>query len=471
MNQFISAVTNITHTANGAVSHRSSLSACLDLFSMGVSNPSPSLIAAAMQEDLPLAIRTIAYLRDPRSGQGNRDIARAFHRLVASQLSTYPAFMDRYIQLLPHLPALGSWRDLYELYQYPSLQPHILSIAYSAIQSGDRLAAKWAPRQSQFHRDLATTYFSGSMGAARRFLSSHTTVIETQMCSRQWSAIDYTSVPSRANLIYSKAFLAHDQSRRQTFLDSVLASSSSMKATVLYPHEITKIASDSSADALWASLPDYMSTSEHYNVLPIIDVSSSMMTSAYGKYSCMDIAIGLGMYFATHNRGDYHGLYCTFASTPEFRHLPSGSSLQGQVNSVRSSNWGGSTNLQATFDLILASAKTCPIEDLPRVIFLVSDMEFNSCDRHVNFDLIKAKFIAAGIPMPTIVFWRVDVKVPQQPVTMHTSGTVLVNGYSPSLAKTILSMDLDSLQSITPLSIFQQAVNNGKYDFIDTIFS
>lgn len=473
MNQFISAVTNTAHTQNGAVSHRSSLSACLDLFSMGVSSPSKtSLITAAMQEDLPAAIKTVMYLRDPRDGQGNKDIARTFHTVILSKLASYPAFMDRYKQLLPYLPSVGSWKDVYDLYKYTQLQSTILELAYTAISTGDRLAAKWFPRQSPIHKALATRYFNGSMGAARRFITANTSVVETQMCSREWSAINYSSVPSRANIIYSKAFLSHDQSRRQSFLDSVLASSSSMKATVLYPHEITKIANDSSADALWTSLPDYMSDSEHFNVLPIIDVSPSMCTTAYSKYSCMDIAIGLGMYFASHNRGAYKDLYCTFSDRPKFKHLPSGKSLQGQVNDVRSSNWGGSTNIKATFDLILASAKTCPVADIPKVIFLVSDMEFNHCgSTRTNYQAIKADFDAAGIPMPIIVFWRVDVKVPQQPVTKHTSGTVLINGYSPAIAKTILSMDLESLATITPLSIFQQAVNNGKYDFIDTIFA
>ena len=473
MNSFISAVTNRTTTANGAVTHRSSLSACLDLFSMGVSSANKTaLISSAMQEDLPLAIKIVAYLRDPRGGQGNRDIARAFHSLVISQLSDYPSFMSRYLQLFPHIPEIGSWRDLYELYRYPECRPTILSLAYSAISSGDRLAAKWFPRQSDIHRDLATTHFSGSLGAARRFITAATNVVETAMCRREWSTIDYKSVPSRANLIYSKAFLLHDYSRRQRFLDSVLANTATMHATTLYPHEITSKASDSSADALWASLPDYMAGSEHFNVLPIIDVSSSMEDTAYSRFSCMDIAIGLGMYFASHNRGAYKDLYCTFATRPEFRHLPSGKLLASQVQDVIRSNWSGSTNLQATFDLILATAKTCPLADIPKVIFLVSDMEFDRCgSQHTNFDTIKAKFAKANIPMPIIVFWRVNVAVAQQPVTMHTTGAVLVNGYSPALAQTILSMDLEGLKTITPMTILQQAVSNAKYDFIDHIFA
>ena len=99
-------------------------------------------------------------------------------------------------------------------------------------------------------------------------------------------------------------------------------------------------------------------------------------------------------------------------------------------------------------------------------------MEFDRCgSQHTNFDTIKAKFAKANIPMPIIVFWRVNVAVAQQPVTMHTTGAVLVNGYSPALAQTILSMDLEGLKTITPMTILQQAVSNAKYDFIDHIFA
>ena len=108
--------------------------------------------------------------------------------------------------------------------------------------------------------------------------------------------------------------------------------------------------------------------------------------------------------------------------------------------------------------------------DLPKVVLLISDMEFNSCDRNYrsNFAAIKAKYTAAGLSMPVIVFWRVDVKVAQQPVTKHETGAILINGYSPSILKSILSMDIESLESITPLNMMLKTVAE-KYPFVDKI--
>ena len=57
---FTKSITNATHTLNGALSNKSSLSACLDLFSMGVSSSDKqSLIKAALLEDPPSAIKTV----------------------------------------------------------------------------------------------------------------------------------------------------------------------------------------------------------------------------------------------------------------------------------------------------------------------------------------------------------------------------------------------------------------------------
>ena len=98
-------------------------------------------------------------------------------------------------------------------------------------------------------------------------------------------------------------------------------------------------------------------------------------------------------------------------------------------------------------------------------------MEFNNHNvsgASTNFDAIKAKYAAAGRKMPTLVFWRVDVKVQQQPVVLTDKNTVLVNGYSPSILSTILSMDV---ADVTPMSLMYKALGT-KYDVaVHSIFS
>jgi hypothetical protein len=457
MLDFATAITNETTTLNGAVTNKSSLNKCLDLFSMGVSSSSKeTLITEALNEDFILATKVIFYLRDVRNGQGNKDIARAYHKIMRDNIGE-KAFRKKYLQTLAYLPEIGSWKDIYEMYgNHPKVDKRIRKLVHHALFIlKDGLAAKWFPRQSQIHKDLAKDMDMG-LGELRRTVVSMTNVVETQMCNNQWHEIDYKSIPSVANKKYAKAFLARDNSRREQFLTKVIKGETTIKASVLYPHD----------------LPDYMTEAEGKNVLPIIDTSGSMWCQAggYGNKTtvkAIDVAVGLGIYFSEHNKGAYKDLWCNFSTNPTFMKLK-GSTLSEKVSNLDYSNWSQSTNLQAVFDKILQFGN---LADAPKVLLIVSDMEFNACRPNTtNFAEAKRKFEAAGIEMPLVVFWRVNVASQQQPVTVHDSGSVVINGYSPSFVKELLKLDTDQLKSMTPLNMMKKTVQD-KYPFVEEIFN
>ena len=415
-NTFLQNALNTTTTANGAKTYKSSLSACLDLFSMGVSsNAKEQLILSALAEDPVLATKVVLYLRDVRGGQGNKDIARAFHKAVLNNKTAVT--VEKLIKILPHLPEVGSWKDVYNLYGINNkLDKVILNLVADALNNNNSLASKWFPRQSQFHKDYAKS-LGLDIGTVRRQVAKLTSVVETAMCNKQWHTINYEHVPSRANLVYSKAFLRNDSSRRQDFLAKAQSGTASIKASVLYPHEITRKAlSDASMEALWKALPDYMESSEKFNILPIVDVSGSMDDSVPGtKVTCMDIAIGLGLYAAEHNRGAYKDILCTFDSRPMFHKL-TGTTLASRVRETQRLHWGMTTNLQAVFDKILSNSIRANTEDLPKVILIISDMEFNACDSSymTNYQLINQKYASAGI-------LKMNVELSLSTDTLHLS--------------------------------------------------
>ena len=77
--EFIKSLLNTTTTANGAVSHKSSLNKPLDLFSMGASctiEQKEQLILESLTTDPIQTIKVVCYLRDCRGGQGNKDSLR-----------------------------------------------------------------------------------------------------------------------------------------------------------------------------------------------------------------------------------------------------------------------------------------------------------------------------------------------------------------------------------------------------------
>lgn len=476
---FIKSLLNTTTTANGAVSNKSPLNASLDLFSMGVScdlAKKEELIIRALVSNPVEAIKVAFYLRDCRGGQGNKDSLRILNKVILEKLSSYDDFMAGYYKLLPYIPEIGSWKDVYQLYgKNQVLDALILELVRIQLLASNGLCAKWFPRQSQFHKDFAK-YTETPIGEIRRLVAQKTNVVETKMCAGQWHEIEYSHVPSVAFKKYTKAFKVNDSSRFEQFLNKANAGEVKVNASVLYPHDLAKVALRSryhnttevkSADAQWKNLPNYVTTP--MNILPIIDVSGSMSCSVPGtQVQAIDISIGLGLYFAEHNHGEYKDVWLNFSDRPKVQVLK-GNSLSERVQNLDYKDWGMSTNIQAVFDLIIKTSAKSP-ENAPKVLLIISDMEFNSCGSNTtNYELAKQKFSAAGMEVPLIIFWRVNVAVAQQPVTMHDTGTMLINGYSPAIMKLICEMNTAELNNITPYNMMLKAIE--KYNYVDSCFN
>jgi hypothetical protein len=126
------------------------------------------------------------------------------------------------------------------------------------------------------------------------------------------------------------------------------------------------------------------------------------------------------------------------------------------------------TNIEAVYDLILQTAinNNLKQEDIPANVLLVSDMEFdsmvhfNGCERCYSFDnkysakqcalfeQIKKRYEAAGYVMPRTVFWNVGSRTGTIPLQEHTTGTALVSGYSPAIAKMVFSAKIDPYEAL-----------------------
>ncbi len=444
MNNFTQTLTNQTQTEKGSLAHKSTDSAVLDLFSSGVSSQNKNnLIFDAMIENPILGLKAALYLRDVRQGQGNRDILRELFKVL--DMSTNNKTMK---QIIKHIPEIGRWKDVVELIGLnDKLDKKIMKMIKKGLKAEDGLLAKWLPRQGAVAKQIIK-YLKLDHGEYRRKIVALSNTVEQQMSKNQWSEIKYESVPSIANKKYAKAYLRNDANRRTQFLEKATTGKTTMKSSVLYPHQITRMISKSwsgigtanpTADALWANLPNYMDKA--VNVLPIIDVSGSMWQKATGtEGDCIDVALGLGLYFATHNTGSYKNVWMNFSTSPEAMTLQ-GNTLSQNIAGMNFSNWGGSTDIDKAMDFVLAAAKTSP-KDVPKMIVIVSDMEFDGHVKQTNFTTMKQKFAEANIQMPTVVFWRVDARSGSTPITKNDKGAIILNGYSPSVMKYILSGDI-----------------------------
>jgi hypothetical protein len=238
---------------------------------------------------------------------------------------------------------------------------------------------------------------------------------------------------------YRKAFFKNDGPRMTAFIEAVHSGEAKINAGVLHPHQLYQAINQgenaSAVEAQWNNLVNYMEGSTE-RILPVCDVSGSMSGLP------MDVSVSLGIYISERNEGIFKDAFLTFHETPEMQYLKG--SLVQRMNQLSNAPWGGTTNLQATFDLVLNSAirEKLPEDQMPTKILIISDMEFDeACGRYgngTNLDMIKEEYITSGYVMPEIIFWNVNGRSGNSPAQINDEGVGLVSGFSPSILKTIL---------------------------------
>ncbi len=473
-NKFVTAVSNLGTTENGALTFTTSGSNLVDFFFSGAVseiNKTEQLFHKAYNEDKLLALKIAFYLRDVREGQGKRDVIRATLKYL------YYNDKNMFNNILPFVPLIGRWKDVFETVSI--LSDESLSVVYSMIEAGIEddfhrsLIGKWAPRKGP-NAKVLTKLLGVTDREYRKLVVGLSNTVEQKMCAKQWDDIDFSKLPSRAAKIYQKAFMRNAEEKYTKYVDSLVKGDKDVKvnASTLFPSDIVtalrnKRGNTDVLNAQWNALPDYMEASEHQNIFPVIDLSGSMCTNVHGSTTAMEVAIGLGLYVSTHNRGAYKNLWCNFSNTPKIFTLE-GKNISDIIENLDYDNWGGSTDLQAVFSLILTRAinNRVPQEDMPSTIVIMSDMEFNSCARGTtNLEAIQEKYRASGYKIPMVVFWNIASRNNNSPATMNEKGVVLVGGYSPIIMKNILEV---GFEPTTPIQMVINTIGD-KYSYLDNL--
>jgi hypothetical protein len=289
------------------------------------------------------------------------------------------------------------------------------------------------------------------------------------MCSNRFGDINYSHVPSKAMSSYMTSFTKRDNDRFLDYLESVKKGDVKINAGAVYPYDIVKnlkFGNSKGADAQWDSLPNYLENNNE-SFLPVVDVSGSMECAAGNNpnITCMDVAISLGLYISERNEGAFKDVFMTFSERPELQVLKG--SLSHRYKQLSTSEWGMSTNIESVFDKILNSAITnnVPESEMPSMILILSDMEFNSgvrgnCDKRAQ-ELFELAYSEAGYKLPKIVYWNIHARNSNFPVQFNENNVALVSGFSPSLLTSLLSG-----KDLTPYSMMMDIINNERYSII-----
>ena len=188
---------------------------------------------------------------------------------------------------------------------------------------------------------------------------------------------------------------------------------------------------------------------DNRNALVVVDGSGSMYWEHGGSVIPAYIALSLGIYFAEHSTGYFANHFITFSETPQLVKLQGGDIVQ-KVQYCESFNEVANTDLNKVFALILDAAvqNHLPQSQLPEYLYIISDMEFDCCAEGAditNFEYAKKIFAEAGYDLPRVVFWNVQSRNKQQPVTQNEQGVALVSGCSPRIFSMLKSGILSPL--------------------------
>jgi hypothetical protein len=513
---FSNAMATIFRTLNGAISLSTpdmsgNTSGRVSLFFKSVRGLDTPLLYEYLREtsveSVHDAFLLVFHIRDCRGGKGERDIGR---RALVWLFLNYPV---EFLRVVPLIAEYGRWDDILQL--FPSvldinviqdirikfatnveneiemsmlrkIQNSFVSIMTNKIitdralmESGEpvSLCAKWVPTENG-SLDRKTGVYKNickKMGIKPKYLRTHyltplrqyINIVERYMCENRWYEIEYSKVPSSAMRRLKKAFENHSPDAFAKWKMALKSGYANVNAKQLQPHELirevrTNDSSDSVCEAQWKVLEEEVhKLGALEKAVIVVDTSLSMYMKT-NDYLPIDIAMAMGLIISNAVTGSFHNHVITFHSNPTFVVLKKGS-LYNRWRQLSSIPWGGTTNIKATFDMVLEQAKNYNLsdDDMPKTMFIVSDMQFNQTSRidKTNFMVIDEMYKNSGYTRPKIVFWNVAGSSRDFPVSVNDSGTALISGFSPSIMKSILKGT-----DCSPYTILRDTIDDKRYD-------
>ena len=490
MLQYLKQEANKTVTENGAATHVTTESDCLDLFATigALRRESDSEIIArfirAYTENRDIAMKLLFFARDIRGGLGER---RVF-KVILNWLANNEPESAR--KNLVHIAEYGRFDDLLALMGTPC-EKAMLDVLYeqfkadnAALENGGEvsLLAKWLPSVNASNRETTlcakkiAKHFGLNDASYRKALvalRARIRIIENNLRDKDYT-FDYSKQPSKAMFKYRKAFIRNDSERYSDFMSKVSSGEAKLNADTLAPYELVEPYLNSwgwgcesfvrplskeeelALNASWKSLPDF-TTDE--NMLAVVDTSGSMYSFSGPMPAA--VALSLGIYFAEHNTGWFANHFIEFSAKPQLIEIK-GDTFADRLRYIASFNEIANTNLQSVFDLILKTAvkNSLPASELPSKLVIISDMEFDACIEGAgvsNFANAKGRFKAAGYKLPDVVFWNVASRNRQQPVTKNEQGVALVSGCTPRLFEMVAS------GTMNPYAFMLEVVESERY--------
>ena len=503
-----------TTTENGAVAYATTGSKLLDFFykvSSFRKNPVDySLFEEAYYQDKAMTLRFLLFLRDVREGMGERD---TFRKLLLHLTEIDMPISNRFLYTVD-LPEYGRWDDYIYLFantKYEGLKRYIAGVLQETLDNDlynysngkpYSLLAKWMPSINTSSKKTVAVgnelrkYFRMSPSQYRKTLSKlrkGLDVLEVKLSSNKWDKVDYSHVPSLANIKYKDSFFRHDGVRRIKYLNDVASGKKKINANSMFLYDIIHAYEkdvdlngyyvppvDDTLENLWASQKKPKTFAD---TLVVRDGSGSMTLRVSKNVSAMEIGDSIALYCAKNNTGVFKDKIMAFSNNPKMITVNC-NTLRDNIEKLMKNTECSTTNVESVFDLILKTAKkyNATQSDMPNNVLIISDMQFNTamCDkdefgfplRNQNiqeddtlFENIEKKYNACGYELPKLIFWDVSCyNDGTVPIQSSRNGVILLSGFSKELVDMVCCSDLD------PYKALCRQLNKPRYNVVEEIF-
>ena len=459
------------------------------------------LFITSYEEDPLYTMKWLMYARHIKLGLGERDV----FRLMLTKIGDLHPEMALQFIIGTELWNYGRWDDVLRIFfdttsgiLHDGLGELIVNQFRRDVMGyglGDSISllAKWMPsnntssKQKRSEAAILQSLLHLNAREYRKILSKlreHLAVVDRKVSLNQWNDINYNHVPSKANLKYRNAFLKHDEERRQAYLTSLQKGDDSVKinAESMFLYDIVQAYIDNNScwrnilrpydetlEQLWHAQE---SPNDYDDILVIRDGSGSMGQQLSGNSSvtALNVADSIALYCAQHNKNEsFKNRFITFSNRPQMVDISMCQTLRDKLRRLHRYDDYSNTDIEATFNLILDTAVKNHLrqEELPSACLIISDMQFDQATKHDDnttvIESCRRKFEALGYTMPRLIFWNVSVYAHNTiPVQMHSSGVILVSGFSKSIVDMVVSREVNPEMAL-------KAELDAKCSIVDTV--
>lgn len=516
MNEFLKCVdlNDVVYTENGALSNKTTGSVMTDQFGKAGNYRGRSITEVfkdqkeLWDEDSENALRFPFYLRmitrktkvnsknitdKVQKGQGARD--ESFKRLL--WIASFQP--DSFYKNIWLLPIIGSWKDIWTLLYYDviydvnvlkrdvmfelinqgllsDIHVNLVKKFMPRIKTNSKCKTSWTNLTNKFAKEFAN--YNKMSYVDYNHLKTSGTAHDFQkiICSRRYEDLEWSKIPGRAlNLLISGNFIKnHNLERNYTewvlkqptakFTGYVYELAKQVRKQMqLKDGELNiplykKVTFDKQFDELINKAKEDEKITG--NVWCALDTSGSMSSLVVGDITAYDICVSLGVFFSTLNEGAFHKNVIMFNNVSKVKQLKG--SFSDMLLDIRTSEtaWGG-TNFQSVVDEIVRIRKNnpnIPLEDYPKTLLVVSDMQFNDTGMgNTNYEYAKNKlkevFPEDWVNDFKFIWWDCISRCKDFPATLDDSGCYVLSGFDGSIISMICGENVEANENVNKITL------------------